>query len=102
MIESPQRSGSFRSLLVVAAVVMVAALAVAGARSYGELQKVRARETMLVDSLEKSRERSESLRQGMELVRTDAATLERLAREELGLVLPEDVIVLVPPGPPVE
>ena len=100
MSASPQRSGSFRSLIAAAAVVMVVALAVAGARSYRELEQIRARETMLIEELEESRRRSERMREEIDLVLTDPATLERLAREDLGLVRPEDVVILLPPEPP--
>jgi len=94
---SPERSGSFRSLLAVAAAVMVVALGVAAARSYRELKEIRKRETTLIEGLKESRERSEEMREEIDLVLTDPATLERLAREDLGLVRPQDVVVLLPP-----
>ena len=99
MKTTPARSGSFRSLLVIAAVVVVVALAVAGIQSYRDLQAIRARERMLLERLEQSRANSAALREQIELVRSDPATLERLAREELGLVRPGDVVILLPEEP---
>ena len=93
------RPGSFRSLLLIAAVVVVIALAVAGIQSYRDLQAIRGREQLLLDRIEQSKTRSAVLKDRIELVETDPATLERLAREELGLVRPGDVVILLPEEP---
>ena len=96
MRTSAARSGSFRSLLVTAAVVVVIALAVAGIQSYRDLQAIRARERMLLERIEQSKANSVALEQQIEWVRSDPTTLERLAREDLGLVRPGDVVILLP------
>ena len=100
MSTTTRRSGSFRTLVATAAVLVVIALAVAAVQSYRDLTAIRSRERMLMERIEESRANSATLEERLELVRTDPATLERLAREELGLVRPGDVVILLPEESP--
>ena len=46
-----------------------------------------------------SKEEVDALAARVDLLRHDPATLERLAREEHGLVLPEDLVIVLPGDP---
>ena len=82
------------------AVIFVSALlATAGAKSYRDLQVVRQREAELAVRIAASEERLEEQRHRLQLLREDPATLERLAREELGLVREDDLVFVLPSTP---
>jgi cell division protein FtsB len=82
------------------AVIFVSGLlATAGAKSYRDLQVVRQREAELAVRIAASEERLEEQRHRLQLLREDPATLERLAREELGLVREDDLVFVLPSTP---
>jgi cell division protein FtsB len=93
--ESPRRD-AFRSFLGLAVVLFLGLLALAGMRSYRDLTAARAREAVLERRIEASRGRIEALEEHIGRLRDDPATLERLAREELGMVKPTDVVIVLP------
>lgn len=78
-------------------VFVVGLLITAGAKGYRDLQIVRQREARLGARIGAAEVRLEDLRHRLELLRYDPATLERLAREELGLVGREDIVFVLPP-----
>jgi len=79
------------------AVIFVSALlATAGFKSYRDLNIVRQREAEIEVRIDASEERLEAQRHRLKLLREDPATLERLAREELGLVGKEDLVFVLP------
>jgi cell division protein FtsB len=80
----------------VAAAVLLLAMALAGARSFRDLEAARARTGELSSEIAGAEARIVELERRIELLRDDPVTLERLAREELGLVHPEDVVVVLP------
>ena len=51
------------------------------------------------DQIAASEERIEAQRHRLKLLREDPATLERLAREELGLVGKDDLVFVLPSTP---
>ena len=77
--------------------MLVIVLAIAGVRSYHDLVAVKTREADFQRRIAATDERIETLEREIELLREDPATLERHAREDLGLVMPGDVVVLLPP-----
>ena len=81
-------------LVVVGALVL--ALAGAGFQGYRDLISARARAQLLAQRKAETEQRVADLRQRIELLRHDPVTLERLAREELGMVRPEDVVIVFP------
>ncbi len=95
-----QRRSPFQTLLAGAAGLLVLVLAIAGVRSYHDLVAVKTREAEFQRRIAETEERMEALRHEIELLRDDPATLERHAREDLGLVMPDDVVVLLPPEEP--
>lgn len=88
-----------RSWLGIAVLVLLALLAVAGVKSYHDLKVVRTREVDLQQQVEATKGRLEVLGQRLDLLDDDPLTLERLAREELGMVRPGDVVIVLPETP---
>jgi cell division protein FtsB len=83
--------------VVAAAVfVFVALLGIAAWKSSRDLAATRERERLLENRIEATHERIEELRGRIERLRTDPGTLERRAREDLGMVRPGDVIIELP------
>jgi cell division protein FtsB len=98
--EEPARSGSFRPILAAAVVLFVAVLAMAGTKSYRDLEAARQRRHLLETRIAATRGEIARLRGRIERLRSDPGTLERLAREDLGLVRPSDVVIELPQDPP--
>ena len=85
----------FRAALGIAVAFVAVLLVTAGAQGCRDLESVRDRETVLRGRIASSESEIERLERRLELLRSDPDTLERLAREELGMVRPgEKVIVL--------
>jgi cell division protein FtsB len=83
-------------LLVAGEVLVLLLLAIAGASSYRDLSAARERESSLTREIGAARERIAALESRIERLRVDPLLLERLAREELGLVRPDDIVILLP------
>ena len=58
---------------------------------------MRQQESALRQEVARTEQRIDALRHRVERLRSDPATLERLAREELGMVHPGDVVIVLPP-----
>jgi len=69
---------------------------VAGLKSYRDLSVAHQREALLESRIEAAQVRLEALENRVERLRYEPATLERLAREERGLVRPEDLVIVLP------
>lgn len=97
--EVPARSDSFRPVLGATVLLVLALLAIAGLKSSRDLEAARARERLLEKRIAVTRADSERLRVRIDRLRNDPGMLERLAREDLGMVRPGDVIIELPaPG----
>lgn len=83
----------FRSVLGVTAGILVLALFVAGLRSYRDLAVQRTRQQALAAKVADSKVRIEALERRIDLLRTDPGTLERVAREDLGMARPGDIVI---------
>ncbi|HEV2852653.1 MAG TPA: septum formation initiator family protein [Thermoanaerobaculia bacterium] len=94
--EAPVRTDSFRPVLGATVLLVFALLAIAALKSYRDLEAARSRERLLETRIAETRSRSERLRVRIDRLRHDPGMLERLAREDLGLVRPGDVIVELP------
>ncbi len=98
-IEAPARSESFRPVLGATVLLVLALLAIAGLKSSRDLETAKARERLLEKRIAETRAESERLRVRIDRLRHDPGMLERLAREDLGMVRPHDVIIELPaPG----
>ncbi|MEM9554113.1 MAG: septum formation initiator family protein [Acidobacteriota bacterium] len=89
---SPRTTRSLKA----AVVGLLLVLTVAGLQSWRVLSGHRAHAAQLEIEIEASRERIERLRQRIDRVENDPATLERLAREELGWVHDGDLVIVLP------
>ncbi len=87
---------SYRSMIVVAVVLLLGLLFTAGFKSYRDLAAARARQVELERQIETSIRRVEQLREHVRRIEEDPDALERLAREELGMVRPGDVVIVLP------
>lgn len=86
-----------RALLLGAAAFFVLLVSAAGWKSYRDLETSRTREAMLAARIAETDERVEALRRKIARLRDDPVTLERIARDQLGLVKPGDVVIVYPP-----
>jgi cell division protein FtsB len=98
--DAPARPDSLRSVVGAATAFVLVLLVVAGVKSYRDLAAARAEEARLTGEIGATRERIQNLHGRIERLRGDPVTLERLAREELGLVRPDDVVIVLPPDAP--
>ncbi|HEV7504169.1 MAG TPA: septum formation initiator family protein [Thermoanaerobaculia bacterium] len=96
--EAPARPDSFRPVLGAAVALFLALLAVAALKSYRDLASARAHQHMLERQIHETIARSEWLRSRIDRLHHDPGMLERLAREDLGMVRPGDVVVELPDG----
>ena len=94
--ETPARSDSFRPVLGATVLLVLALLAIASLKSSRDLEAARDRERLLQGRIADTVARSERLRVRIDRLRHDPGMLERLAREDLGMVRPGDVIIELP------
>jgi cell division protein FtsB len=94
--EAPARPDSLRSVVIVAALCVLALLALAGVKSYRDLDAARGQERQLQTQIRQTGQRIARLRGRIERLRGDPVALENLAREQLGLVRPGDVVIVLP------
>jgi len=89
-----------RTVTVAAVLFLVLLVGLAAARSWRDLDRARDRETELEAKVEATRERIGALDRRIQRLRDDPLLLERLAREQLGLVKDGDVVFVLPDGEP--
>jgi cell division protein FtsB len=88
-------------LLALAVIALLVAVGAASLRSWHDLAEQRAHEAELAAAIAKTETKVRQLEERNRRLEKDAVTLERLARQELGLVKPEDLVVVFPaPGAP--
>ncbi len=87
---------SYRSFLGVAVLFLLALLTTAGLKSYRDLAVARSHAAHLRDEIDQTRRNIEFLEDRIERIETDPLTLEQLAREELGMVRPGDLVIVLP------
>jgi cell division protein FtsB len=97
-VDAPARTDSFRPVLGAAVVLFLALLAIAALKSYRDLASERAHQHLLERQIQETVARSEWLRLRIDRLHHDPGMLERLAREDLGMVRPGDVIIELPEG----
>lgn len=85
-----------RSVISVAVAIALLALAAAGLKSWRDYEQVLAREAALQAEIAAGERRIRALEQKIERLDSDPATLDRVAREELGLVRPDEVVIVLP------
>jgi cell division protein FtsB len=85
-------------VLGAAVVLFLALLGVASVKSSRDLDAARGRERLLESRIHDSATRIEQLKGRIERLRHDPGALERLAREDLGMVRPGDLVIILPDG----
>lgn len=93
----PPEEQTLGPLVRVAVVVLLLLLATAGVKSWRDLSEVRALESSLEAEIAETEESIQILEDRLERIDHDPATLERLAREELGMVRDGDLVVVFTP-----
>ena len=88
-----------RSVISLAVALALLALAAAGLKSWRDYSQVRAREAALLAGIAASERRIRALEHQIESLDNDPATLDRVAREQLGLVRPDEVVIVLPEMP---
>jgi cell division protein FtsB len=86
----------FRAILGVAVAALLLLVAVAGLRSWRDLEAARRRERELAASIEATRAEISTLERRLERLGKDPILLERLAREDLWMAWPDDVVIVLP------
>ncbi len=76
---------------------LLSLLGMAGIKSYRDLATAQDIENDLRREISETQERLQILAETIDRIETDPATLERLAREELGMVREGDVVIVLPP-----
>jgi cell division protein FtsB len=94
--EAPVRGDSFRPVLGVTALLLFALLAIAALKSSRDLETARGRERWLRSQITATQATSERLRLRIDRLHHDPGMLEQLAREDLGMVRPGDVVIELP------
>jgi len=94
------RPRPLRSLLSAVVVFLLLVLATASLAAWRELDSARDKERALATDVAAREERIRALERKIERLRNDPVTLDRLAREDLGMVAPEDVVIVLPAPPP--
>jgi cell division protein FtsB len=97
--QGSSRADSSRPVLLGAVLLFVTLLGAAGLKSYRDLNAARAHEQQLESRIEETRNGIDRLRGRIDRLRGDPAMLERLAREDLGLVRRQDVVIELPRDP---
>jgi cell division protein FtsB len=97
--DAPSPSDSFRPVLGATVFLVLALLAIAALKSSRDLQAAHAREGELRQRITATRARNEQLRNRIDRLHGDRGLLERLAREDLGMVKPRDVVIELPEAP---
>lgn len=96
-LETPVSFNPFRSVLGVCSILLLVLLGIGVTKSSRDLIAGRQREKLLESRIAASQDNVEALKQRIEGLRRDPATLEKLAREELGMAFAGDVIIVLEP-----
>ena len=80
-------------------VLALVGLFVASFKSYGDLRVGRGREAQLQGEIGASERRIAALEEKVRRLREDPAMLEQLAREELLMARPDEVVIVLPQEP---
>ena len=86
-----------RALWVALAALLFLLLGSGAVKGWRDLRAAQSREQELATRVAAAEERIALLRERIGRLRDDPVTLERMAREQLGLVRPGDVVVVLPP-----
>jgi len=98
---APERN-PLRPFVGITLALLLLLLLAGGFKSYSDLRQARQRVAELEQEIGVAKGRIETLERFIRRLETDPNLLERLAREELGLVEPGDVVIVLPEEPAAE
>ncbi|HXT21657.1 MAG TPA: septum formation initiator family protein [Thermoanaerobaculia bacterium] len=87
-------------LLALAVLAVLVAVGAASLRSWRDVAEQRAHEAELAAAIAKTEAAVRALEERNRRLESDPVTLERLARQQLGLVKPDDLVVVFPEQAP--
>lgn len=90
------RTDSFRPVLGASVLLFLTVLGIAGVKSSHDLEAARQRKLLLETRIRSAESEIDRLRNRIARLRSDPGLLERLAREDLGMVRPGDVVIELP------
>lgn len=96
---APVRPRPLRSLVSAMVVFLVLVLATFALKGWRDLSAAQAREKALAADVAAAEARIEESKRRIARLKDDPMTLDRMAREELGMVSPKDVVVVLPQEP---
>jgi len=94
--ESPR---PFPRLLALVVGCFLLLLGLAALSSYRDLAAARDRRQALQGEIQQTGAENDELVRRIERLRSDPATLERLAREQYRMMRPDDLVIVIPEGP---
>lgn len=94
--ESPR---PFPRLLALVVGCFLLLLGLAALSSYRDLAAARDRRQALQGEIQQTRSENDELVRRIERLRSDPATLERLAREQYRMMRPDDLVIVIPEDP---
>ena len=94
------RPRPLRALLRTLYAVILVALASSALKGWRDHERAVQREAALQAEIGATEARIAALKQRIERLQSDPATLDRVARESLGLVRPSEVVIVLPETPP--
>lgn len=94
--ESPR---PFPRLLALVVGSLLLLLGLAALSSYRDLSAARQRRQTLQEQIRQTRAENDELVRRIERLRSDPATLERLAREQYRMMRPDDLVIVIPEDP---
>ena len=92
-------ASSYPPVLVAVVVSLLLLLAIASIGSYRDLEAARQRQEMLEMRIEATQQSNEELARRIQRLQDDPLAIERLAREHYRMMLPEDVVIILPEEP---
>jgi cell division protein FtsB len=94
--EASGGTGSFRPVLGASVLLFLTVLGIAGVKSSHDLEAARQRKLLMETRIQAAESEISRLQNRIERLRSDPGLLERLAREDLGMVRPGDVVIELP------
>ncbi len=94
--EPRARDGAFRGLLAVVAGVLLVPMGIAGLRTYGDLERAEMRKAELSEEIAAAESEIGRLERRISNLESEPEAIERLARSDLGMVFPGEVVIVLP------
>ena len=97
--QAPGGNRTYPPVLVAVVVALLLLLGIASLGSYRDLQAAQERQDLLESKIESTMQSNEELARRIQRLQDDPLAIERLAREHYRMMLPEDVVIILPEEP---